>query len=141
MKAKITKINQPRISRNNDVAFHRIHLQLEDGSHAMTDLVSSYRNFAWWKPVIQAGVGTWVDGAVLINPKKVDADSRVRIIQAPVIPQGVSPEPDQFSVRSQTNPEEQYKIVKTIFGWECSCPAFQYSKQPRTCKHLEGLKK
>ncbi|HEY5918592.1 MAG TPA: hypothetical protein VIU13_14345 [Chryseolinea sp.] len=87
MKAKLTKINKPRASYNGDVYFHRLHFQLEDGSHAMTDLVSTYRNFTNWKPVIDAGIGTWIDNVALINPKKINADSQVRIIQAPVFNQ------------------------------------------------------
>lgn len=80
----LTKINKPRFSRNGDQFFQRIHLQLETGAHAMTDLVSSFRNFANWKPVIDAGPGTWMDGVELLDPKKVNADSAIRIIKPPL---------------------------------------------------------
>ena len=86
MKAKITKVNKPRFSRNGDVFYQRVHFQLQDGRFAMTDLVSSFRNFAWWKPIIESGPGTILDKVDLKDesygkPFKVDADSRVEIIQ------------------------------------------------------------
>lgn len=84
MKAKIKKVNKPRFSRNGDVQFQRLNLELEDGTFAMTDLVSSFRNFARWKPIIAAGEGTTIEGVRLLNPKKVDADSQVKIWQAPL---------------------------------------------------------
>lgn len=84
MKAKITKIQELTMSKNQDVAYKRLHFQLEDGSHAMTDIVPKYRNYSWWKPVIEAGVGTWIDNVSLMNPGKVNADSRINIIQAPL---------------------------------------------------------
>lgn len=137
MKAKITKINKPRISRNQDVYFQRIHLQLENGDHAMTDLVSNFRNFVNWKEVIESGPGTVVDGVELLEPKKVNGDSQVKIIKYP-LPLG-APEPgqleiDAFQVRSHSDPKQLYKIVKTPAGWECTCPGYLYRK---TCKHLE----
>lgn len=89
MKAKIKKIYAPRFSRNGDVEFRRLNLELEDGTFAMTDLVSSFRNFARWRPIILAGVGASIDGVRLLAPgpkgaKKVDADSQVHLYQAPL---------------------------------------------------------
>lgn len=86
MKAKIKKIYAPRFSRNGDVEFRRLNLELEDGTFAMTDLVSSFRNFARWRPIILAGVGATIDGVGLMpagpkGAKKVNADSPVRLYQ------------------------------------------------------------
>ena len=83
MKARITKIDEPRVSRNNDVAFRRIHFILENGSYAMTDVVSTYRNYRFWEPVIESGIGTYIGGVNLKRPDKVDADSQVYILQRP----------------------------------------------------------
>lgn len=87
MKAKLTKIYQRKASYNGDVDYFRCTFQLEDGSFAMTDLVRTFRNFAWWDPVMKSGVGTVIDGVILKEtapgkPKKINADSQVRIIQA-----------------------------------------------------------
>ena len=147
MKAKITAINKPRISRNNDVFFQRLRMQIfsEDNQfmgHAFTDLVSSFRNFANWKPVIQAGIGTWIANVSLKElipvkgPGKVDADSPVRVVQAPVLPNSAPLPVDMLKVRSMSDPAQEYKIVMTMFGPECSCPAWQFSKMPKTCKHI-----
>jgi hypothetical protein len=84
LKAKITKIHEPKLSYNGDVAYIRINLQLEDGSFAQTDIVPKYRNYAWWQPVLKAGIGTWIGGVFLKQNGKVDADSRVEIIKPPL---------------------------------------------------------
>lgn len=84
MKAKLTKIEHTKTSRNGDVAFQRLHLTLEDGGFAMTDVVSSFRNYRYWKPVIESGVGTHITGVKLKGLSKIDADSQVSIIQTPL---------------------------------------------------------
>ena len=81
MLAQLTKIHEAQLSRNGNVSFTRIDLKLADGSFAQTDLVKSYRNYARWRPIIKAGVGTWIDGVLLISPNKVNADSKVMIYQ------------------------------------------------------------
>lgn len=83
MKGRITSIDEPKLSRNNDVAFRRIHLILETGEYVMTDIVSTYRNYRHWEPIIESGVGTYVGGIRLKDKDKVDADSVVYIIQRP----------------------------------------------------------
>jgi hypothetical protein len=84
MKAMITKIQEGKMSRNQDQIYYRVHLRLEDGSHAMTDIVKAYRNYQWWKPALEAGVGTWITGLFMKWKGKVDADSRVSIIKPPL---------------------------------------------------------
>jgi len=81
MKGKLKKIDNPRYSRNGDVQYIRLRFTLESGDFAMTDLVSSFRNFARWKPIIASGIGTVVDGLWLINKSKINADSDVRIVK------------------------------------------------------------
>lgn len=83
MKAQITKIDEPRASRNGDVMFVRVYFKLQDGNFCTTDLVKSYRNYAYWKDALTKGVGTWVDGLILKWNGKADADSRVNITTAP----------------------------------------------------------
>lgn len=86
MKGQLVKLDQLKLSRNNDATFQRLKFQLEDGSFAMTDVVPTYRNYVWWRPVVAAGVGVVIDNISLITqasekaPKKINADSQVRII-------------------------------------------------------------
>jgi hypothetical protein len=77
--AQLTKIHDPQLSRNGNYSYTRIDLKLADGSFAQTDLVKSYRNYKYWRPVIKAGVGTWIDNLSLISPNKANADSKVKI--------------------------------------------------------------
>lgn len=93
MRAKLVKIDPPKSSRNGDVQFQRLHFQLQDGSYAMTDVVSTFRNYAWWQPVIEAGIGTWIDGVELKGKQKIDADSWISIYQAALFSSGVDKNP------------------------------------------------
>ena len=57
---------------------------------ALFDLVSNFRNFAWWKPVIEKGEGTWITNVFLKPVKekqalKVNADSQVTSCAEPII--------------------------------------------------------
>lgn len=36
---------------------------------------------------------------------------------------------------------KMYKVIHGSSGWRCSCPAFGWSGNSRTCKHIEKLKK
>jgi hypothetical protein len=83
MNAIVTKIDQLKMSRNGDAVFRRIYFRLEDGSWAVTDVVSSFRNFKYWRPVIEAGVGSSIGGVELLAQGKVNADSKVYVIKAP----------------------------------------------------------
>lgn len=85
MTGKIVKIDPIKMSRNNDVAFRRVYFELQDGSWAATDLVSTFRNYARWKPIVEAGVGTIIDGLRLKGKDKIDADSEVRVIQEKLV--------------------------------------------------------
>lgn len=146
MKAKITKINHKKFSRNGDVFYQRINFQLEDGSFAQTDLVSSFRNYGWWLPVIEAGVGTWIRNVEIKHNGKVDADSRVEITQAPLPAENrplwpETPSRDgvqRFTVKSRTNPLEVYTVAILPHGEaECDCKGFQYR---RYCQHIDLVK-
>ena len=83
MRAKITKIDRPKYSRNGDTVFYRVYFELESGAWAHTDLVSTYRNFERWRSILKSGVGTKIDGVNLKRGynNKVDADSFIRMIQ------------------------------------------------------------
>jgi len=83
MKAQIVKIDDPKTSRNGDAIFYRVKLKLENNDFVMTDIVPTYRNFAWWRPILQAGVGTWIDGVALKCAGKINADSQVYIARSP----------------------------------------------------------
>ncbi len=54
MKGKITKIDVTKKSHTGD--YKRIYFELENGKFAKTDLVSSFRNYARWKPFLKVGV-------------------------------------------------------------------------------------
>lgn len=87
MKAKLTKISHRKMSYNGDVDYYRLNFQLEDGSFAQTDVVPSYRNYAWWEPIVMAGVGTVIDHVMLrpsLKAKKIDADCQPVITKAPL---------------------------------------------------------
>ncbi len=91
MKAVLIKIEEKKLSRNGDFYFQRLKFKLEDGRFAMTDLVSNFRNFGWWKPVIERGEGTWITNLFLKPVKekqalKINADSQVMICAEPVLP-------------------------------------------------------
>lgn len=85
MKAEITKIDELKASAHYPVAFRRIYFKMEDGSWAVTDVVPSYRNYRYWKPVIEAGVGTTITNVRLKEKSKVDADSPVKIVPKPPV--------------------------------------------------------
>lgn len=81
MKAELIKIYAPKHSRDGVYTYQRLGIKLEDGKFAMTDLVKEYRNYARWRPVIESGVGTMIDGVMLLADKKINADSVIYIIQ------------------------------------------------------------
>lgn len=80
MTGKLVKIQPLTESRNGDVTYTRLHFELSDGGFAMTDVVPKFRNYRYWKPVIEKGVGTVITNFHLKGPQKIDADSRVQIV-------------------------------------------------------------
>ena len=50
----------------------------------------------------------------------------------------------KHSVPSSSGPNTTYEVTENILGtsdWNCTCPAFMYSKEtPQTCKHIKQLK-
>ncbi len=160
LKAKITKIEQLKGSRNWDGSlYYRLKFQVktEDGRSvfAMSDIVPGYRNFPWWEPVIKAGPGTVIGGVYLkenYKPYKVDADSQVFIIHEPlfVYPQAEPLPMDQIRLVKSGHPETWYVPSKTGMGrgyhvgvfngaGECECMGFKYSGSKRTCEHIKKV--
>ena len=43
----------------------------------------------------------------------------------------------EYLVRSQSNEKKQYRIVKTMEGWACTCPDYLYRMW--TCKHIYAV--
>jgi hypothetical protein len=48
-----------------------------------------------------------------------------------------------YVVQSDSGPSRYYTVyLNTLGEWECSCPAFMYSKSvPKECKHIKKVKK
>lgn len=78
MRGTVIKIHPIKYSRTEG-AFTRIEFKLEDGSWAKTDIVSKYRNYSRWQPIIKAGAETALDGLMLRKQGEVDGDSYPRI--------------------------------------------------------------
>lgn len=76
----VKKIDPPKISKRGMIEYKRIHIELEDGNWAMTDIISTFRNYQYWEPVIEFGVGAILDGLILLGKSKINADSPVKII-------------------------------------------------------------
>jgi len=53
MRGKITRIDTVKRSHTGD--YQRVYFQLENGNFAKTDLVSSFRNYSRWKPLLKVG--------------------------------------------------------------------------------------
>ncbi len=144
MKAKLKKMDYPKYSRNGYVSFRRIYFELEDGSWAATDLVPSFRNYKWWEPVINSGIGTVIGGVFLKDGyrDKINADSQVFIIQEPLLKE---PKPEQdlaprsYVIPSFTSPKKDYEVTYHYNIPQCSCPDFKYRKSK--CKHIKELEK
>ena len=84
MRATLIKTHPINASRAEG-AFIRIEFQLEDGSWAKTDVVTRYRNYARWKPIIEKGKGTTLGGLTLRRNGEVDADSFPIVLNEPIV--------------------------------------------------------
>lgn len=85
IRGKITKIHPTKKSFNGGYVFQRIDLKLEDGRWAKTDLCPTFRNYKNWKPLIDKGVGTIIQGLRIkggVRVMTIDADSDVRLYKA-----------------------------------------------------------
>ena len=78
MRATITKIIDKQ-------RYERLHFKGEDGKHYMTDLVSTFRNYSRWKPLIK--VDNVLDGLKLMGKNKIDADSFPKLARKEESPQ------------------------------------------------------
>lgn len=88
MKAKVIRIDPIKTGRNGIDKFIRLYFKGDMGGWSQTDVVLSHRNYKNWKPVIESGVGTEVEGLEVVdgfNKSKVNGDSPVRIVKKPVI--------------------------------------------------------
>jgi hypothetical protein len=79
---EVLKIHPAKKSRNGNT-FQRIEFILKDRKKTWvkTDVCPDFRNYKKWKPVIEAGVRTRVDGLSLKDENTVDADSDVVVLQ------------------------------------------------------------
>jgi len=160
LKAKITKIEQLKGSRNWDGSLYyrlKFLVKTENGGmvFAMTDIVPGYRNFPWWEPVIKAGPGTVIGGVYLkegFKPCKVDADSQVFIVHEPLfahpkaepLPLGQirlvkSGDPETWYVPSKSGVDRGYHVSLFHGIGECECSAFRYSGNKRSCDHIKRV--
>jgi hypothetical protein len=78
MKGTVLKILPMKMSRTESV-YSRITFTMDNGDWAKTDIVHTYRNYARWKPVIDAGPGTVVDNLKMRSKSEVDGDSFPKI--------------------------------------------------------------
>jgi len=74
MQATITKIHQPKQSRNGNI-FIRVEFKLDTGKWAKTDICPDFRNYKRWEDKLQ--VGNILEGIRLKSRLAVDADSPV----------------------------------------------------------------
>lgn len=150
LKAKITKIDEGKYSRTENI-YYRIRFRLETGEFAMTDVVPTYRNFAYWKPVIAAGPGTTIGGVFLKEggwkPLKVNSDSQVFIIQETLIKDKPVTEEPIFQVK-KGSPEvwavigakgKRHEVVILHGFAQCDCEAFRFAGKKKECKHTKAV--
>lgn len=78
MRGTVIKVHPTKYSRTEG-AFIRLEFMMEDGEWAKTDIVTKYRNYSRWQPIIKAGAETALDGLLLRKKGEVDGDSYPRI--------------------------------------------------------------
>jgi hypothetical protein len=84
MRGTIIDIHPLKMSRTEH-AFIRIEFMMEDGKWAKTDVVTRYRNYNRWKPIIQKGRTTALGNLKFRREGEVDADSYPVILTEPII--------------------------------------------------------
>lgn len=80
-------------------------------------------------------------------PKIIDyiesksGDTSPTLVATMQLPLTVS-QPRAYVVQSESGPNQYIVKLDQLGEWECSCPAFMYSKVvPNTCKHITKVKK
>ena len=84
MTGEVLQIHEPKISRNGNT-FIRITFTLANGEWAKTDVCPNYRNYKRWKPVIEAGKGTFIRGLIVRSNGEINADSFPEITTKAII--------------------------------------------------------
>jgi hypothetical protein len=83
MKGTVIEVHPLKMSRTEH-AFIRIEFMFEDGKWAKTDIVTKYRNYNRWKPIIDRGVGTALANLTLRKNGEVNGDSYPVILAKPI---------------------------------------------------------
>lgn len=84
MFAKITKIDEMKLSHNEGEAFRRVYFRVKEKMDskesiwAKTDLVPTFRNYGKWKDILK--VGNILSGIKMKTKDAVDADSPISVI-------------------------------------------------------------
>lgn len=83
MKGTLVRILPLTLSRSEG-AYYRLEFKLENGEWAATDIVTKYRNYSRWAPIIKLGVGTTLENLELKASNKVDGDSYPIVTEKPI---------------------------------------------------------
>lgn len=84
MTGEILEIHPPKLSRNGNT-YIRITFNLSNGKWAKTDVCPNFRNYKRWKPIIEAGKGTFIRGLIVRNDGEINADSFPEITTKAII--------------------------------------------------------
>ena len=84
MTGEILEIHPPKLSRNGNT-YIRITFTLNNGKWAKTDVCPNFRNYKRWKPIIEAGKGTFIRGLIVRNDGEINADSFPEITSKAII--------------------------------------------------------
>ena len=77
----VTKIDPPKENSWHSGVFIRIYFKMDDGTWAQTDVVPTFRNYRYWKPIIESGVDTRVGNLAYKSKAKINADCEPCIIE------------------------------------------------------------
>ena len=75
----VTKIDPPKENSWHSGVFIRVYFKIDDGTWAQTDVVPGFRNYAYWKSIIEAGPDTRVTHLTYKSRAKIDADCKPQI--------------------------------------------------------------